>query len=154
MSVAKLEKAGRFLPRGTRILRILFRLYDSFLWGQVSKLTTFVKNFLPELACFCIRNSKNMAPLCAKVRKQNSLLSNPKNRFLKKAIFWLPWCTQRNSNITCSVHLSDIFVRSSKNVSKGLRVPGLKIEKPAQGRCFYFKCTRRDSNPRRLFRRQ
>lgn len=28
------------------------------LWGQVSKLTTFVKNFLPELIHFCILKAK------------------------------------------------------------------------------------------------
>lgn len=32
-------------------------------WGQVSKLTTLVKNFLPELVRLCIRNKKDMTPL-------------------------------------------------------------------------------------------
>lgn len=32
------------------------------MWRQVSKLATLVKNLLPGLACFYIRNSKNMAP--------------------------------------------------------------------------------------------
>lgn len=30
--------------------------------GQVSKLATLTKNFLPGLVCFCIMNSKNMTP--------------------------------------------------------------------------------------------
>src|SRR3990167_3319496 len=87
-----------------------------------------------------------MPAVCARAETEAFLSLKQKQQFLGSAVFVLLVCTRRDSNITCSVHLSDIFARSYKNITKGLRVPGLKIEKPAQGRYFYFKCTRRDSN--------
>ncbi len=50
------------------------------LWGQVAKwnsdyIRIFTKHFLPELVCFCIRNSKSMTPLSTTVRRQSSLPS-------------------------------------------------------------------------------
>jgi hypothetical protein len=94
---------NRFLRRPRKILSLALRIFRAprygskvvcLIRGRVKLLTKIVryspiysKHFLPGLACFCIRHSRNMAPTDTLARTQSSLCSKNENQQRELLIF-------------------------------------------------------------------